>query len=143
MIKITSFLLLVAFLLCPVFGQQQCTVDPITGQRTCQPIRKAISATTAVAGKTLSAVGNAITPDPSPARQTFTILDLPIVDSSPVVSTTPVVSYSTPVVSYSMANYSPPVAVNSGSVVGSGWSKSWHKVHGQPVRNVGRRWFGR
>lgn len=24
-----------------------------------------------------------------------------------------------------------------------GWSKSWHKVHGQPVRNLGRRLLGK
>lgn len=34
-------------------------------------------------------------------------------------------------------------ALPSQQVASLGWSKSWHKVHGQPVRNIGRRIFGK
>ena len=37
-------------------------------------------------------------------------------------------------------HYSTPAPVQSQSV---GWSKSWHVVHGQPVRNGLRRFLGR
>lgn len=40
--------------------------------------------------------------------------------------------------------YSSPAAVHySSAAVSTGWSKSWHKVHGQPIRNIGRRLLGR
>lgn len=35
--------------------------------------------------------------------------------------------------------YATPVATSTSY----GWSKSWHKVHGQPLRNFGRRLLGR
>jgi hypothetical protein len=116
--KFLQLALMVAAVLFGSTAFAQCLVDPITGQMKCHPIKKVLSTTAAVAGKTVSAVGAAITPDFVPLSvqygQTYT---------TPVVST----GYST---SYS-SGYS------------TGWSKSWSKVHGQPLRNVGRRLFGR
>jgi hypothetical protein len=106
----------------------QCAVDPITGQMRCQPIKKAVAAV----GKTVSAVGAAITPDsvPLPVQygQTYTILEF--APSAPVESSPVCSGYSTSG-SFSTTSYS------------AGWSKSWHKVLGQPLRNVGRRLLGR
>lgn len=106
----------------------QCAVDPITGQMRCKPIKKAVAAV----GKTVSAVGAVITPDsvPLPAQygQTYTILEF--APSAPVESSPVCSSYSTSG-SFSTTSYS------------AGWSKSWHKVHGQPARNLVRRIFGR
>lgn len=112
MVRFAMFL--VACLLCvPSFGQDylagdECFVDPLTGRQVC-PLKK----TAAAVGKTVVAVGNAITPNSVPAPM----------QASQVYSM-PVQTYSAPVQSYS-------------------WSKSWSKVHGQPVRNIGRRIFGR
>lgn len=109
---------------------QQC--DPATGQ--CTPVKNLLSATAEVAGKTLSAVGAAITPNsvplPTQYGQTYSIPASQSCNCSQ--STTPVQSYNW----YPVAASTPTTSV-------SGWSKSWHKVHGQPARNLGRRIFGR
>lgn len=100
---------IIALLLCLLLGSvcsaQVCTVDPVTGQRTCRPIAKTIHAAAAVTGLAVHKVADAITPND---------VALPMQASQP---------YSSP--------------------VSSGWSKSWHKVHGQPVRNGLRRLLGR
>lgn len=134
---------LIVFALAMIFGSTanaQCIKDPLTGQMRCQPIKAAVSTTAAVVGKTVSAVGAAITPDyvPLPAQygQTYSILELPVSHSPVVVQSTPVQSQvatsiqSSPICSTQSSSY-------------SGWSKSWHKVHGQPARNVGRRLLGK
>lgn len=112
-----NFLQVVLMLVAAVmFGSTafaQCSVDPITGQMRCQPIKKVLSTTAAVAGKAVSAVGAAITPDSVPLPTQYGQ------------------TYATPVVS------------SSYSTISIGWSKSWHKVHGQPIRNAGRRLLGR
>ena len=109
---------------------QQC--DPATGQ--CTPVKNLLSATAEVAGKTLNAVGAAITPNsvplPTQYGQTYSIPASQSCNCSQ--STTPVQSYNW----YPVAASTPTTSV-------SGWSKSWHKVHGQPARNLGRRIFGR
>ena len=98
---------------------QQC--DPATGQ--CTPVKNLLSATAEVAGKTLNAVGAAITPNsvPLPTQSCNCSSQSPVEQSYnwyPVAASTPTTSVS-------------------------GWSKSWHKVHGQPARNLVRRIFGR
>lgn len=124
---------------------QTCTIDPITGKQRCTPIRNVV---------------NAITPDRvvSPIKPaTFTVMESapsqvvsnpvdltassgcncgPLCNcslqvQSPVAYSVPVATYSAPVVTYS-----PPVSQVS-------WSKSWTKVHGQPVKNLARRVVGR
>lgn len=109
--------------------QQQCRVDPLTGQKICTPVRRTVKAAAVVTGKAVSSVGAVITPNSVP---------LPMqpaqfyAEPAPVVSYPVVQSYvAPPVVSYSQPVYAAPVS--------SGWSKSWSVVHGQPVRNVGRR----
>lgn len=104
-------IVLVAAVLCvPCFGQEflssdgDCYIDQATGRQVCQ-----LKKTAAAVGKTVVAVGNAITPNSVPAPM----------QASQVY------------------------AVPSSAVQSYGWSKSWHKVHGQPVRNIGRRIFGR
>lgn len=113
--------------------QQQCRIDPLTGQRICSPVRSTIKAAAVVTGKAVSSVGAVITPNSVP---------LPMqpaqfyAEPAPVVSYPVVQTYVTPpVVTYNQTVYSAPVS--------NGWSKSWSAVHGQPVRNVGRRLFGR
>lgn len=122
---------LLAFSIAGSSANAQCSVDPITGQMKCQPIKKVLSTTAAVAGKTVSAVGAAITtPDCicGPNCQCD-------------VGGTPCPCPRIAVVSTSVASssYSPSYS----SIYSTGWSKSWHKVHGQPVRNAGRRLLGR
>ncbi len=98
----------------PCFGQEflssegDCYIDQVTGRQVC-PLKK----TAAAVGKTVVAVGNAITPNSVPAPM-----------QASQVYAVPSYSYSAPVQSY-------------------GWSKSWHKVNGQPLRNLGRRLLGR
>lgn len=108
--------------------QQQCRIDPLTGQRTCTPVRSTVKAAAAVTGKAVSSVGAVITPNSVP---------LPMQTAQFYAEPAPIVSY--PVQAY----VAPPV--HSAPVVqySRGWSKSWSMVHGQPVRNFGRRILGR
>jgi hypothetical protein len=124
---------------------QQCSIDPITGQRTCQPIKKVLVASASVVGNTLSSVGKAITPNPLATATTDCICGpncqcdaggTPCQCPRPPVQS-PVQSAA--IIPVATFYSSPPVTFGSPA----GWSKSWHKVHGQPVRNVGRRLFGR
>ena len=113
-------ILFVAVVLCvPTFGQEflssedDCYIDPITKRQVC-PLKK----TVAVAGIVASKVGAALTPD------------------SVAIPIHPSQAYSMPATTYSYA----PVQSYQHQ---SGWSKSWHSVSGQPIRNLGRRILGR
>jgi len=102
-----------------IASAQDCYTDPLTGREVC-PLKKVASAV----GKTVNAVGAAITPNSVP---------LPV-------------QYGQ---SYAACNCSPePVSVpvpvvHQSAVSTGGWSKSWHIVPRQPVRNFGRRVLGR
>lgn len=116
--------------------QQQCRIDPLTGQRICTPVRSTVKAAAVVTGKVVSSVGAVITPNSVPLpMQPAQFYAEPAPVSYPVVQ-----SYVAPAV------YSPSVVTYSqvySTQVSNGWSKSWSVVHGQPVRNVGRRILGR
>ena len=94
-----------------IASAQDCYTDPLTGREFC-PLKKVASAV----GKTVNAVGAAITPNSVP---------LPV-------------QYGQ---SYAACNCSPePVSVpvpvvHQSAVSTGGWSKSWHIVPRQPVRN--------
>ena len=106
--------------------QQQCRIDPITGQKTCTPIRSTVKVAAAASGKVVTSIGAAITPNnvvlPIQPAQLYADVGYPIVHIPTVAS-------------YSQPMYSAPVS--------NGWSKSWSVVHGQPVRNIARRILGR
>lgn len=106
--------------------QQQCRIDPLTGQRICTPVRSTVKAAAVVTGKAVSSVGAVITPNSFP---------LPMQAAQFYADPAAIVSYP---VAPAAVTFSQPVYAAS-----SGWSKSWSVVHGQPVRNVGRRILGR
>lgn len=157
-----TILFVLAFsLLGTAVNAQQC--DPKTGQR--HPVKNALAATAEVAGKTLNAIGDAITPDcvcgpncqcnaggtpcecsasstKPKATSTATRVSSYYESSSCCQASTssppPVSSVQTFYVTspaYSTTSYS--------NGYSSSWSKSWHKVDRQPLRNFGRRILGR
>jgi hypothetical protein len=114
-------ILFVCVVLCvPAFGQEflasedQCYIDPITKRQVC-PLKKAA----AVTGAVVSKVGAVITPND---------LALPV---------QPMQVYS------AAATFAPVQTYQYQSAQSYGWSKSWHTVPKQPVRNLGRRLLGR
>ena len=96
-----------------------CYIDPVSGRQVC-PLKKAAAAT----GKVLQAAANVVTPDCicGPNCQC---------NAGGTPCECPRVGHAA----------SQSMVVESHSV--SGWSKSWHKVQGQPIRNIGRRIFGK
>lgn len=153
-----TILLLLAFsLLGTAANAQQC--DPATSQ--CHPVKNALAATAEVAGKTLSAIGDAITPDcicgPNcQCNAGGTPCQCNATTKAAAKSTaTQVIHYESSASSCCQATASPPPvssvqtfyatshAYSTTTSYSTSWSKSWHKVHGQPARNLGRRIFGR
>lgn len=149
-----TILFILAFsLLGSAVNAQQC--DPKTGQ--CHPVKNALSATAEVAGKTLSAIGDAITPDCAcgPNCQ-CNAGGTPCECARPATeATTTRVSYyesssssccqapsSPQPVSSSQTFYASP-AYSTSTSYSTSWSKSWHRVDRQPLRNFGRRILGR
>lgn len=103
-----------------IASAQDCYTDPLTGREVC-PLKKVAAAV----GKTVNAFGAAITPNSVP---------LPVQYGQ---------AYAAPV----QCNCSPePMPVQAPAVVqqatSTGWTKSWHIVPGQPVRNFGRKILG-
>lgn len=141
-ILLPLFMQLAWFLLAfSLFGSsaiaQQC--DAKTGQ--CKPLKNAVSNTAEFVGKTFSAVGAAITPNhvplPTQYGQAYSIPVSEQVQQScncqPAQAPVPAQSYT----------YCQPSAVTTTSVTSAEWSKSWHRVPFQPLRNTGRRWLGK
>lgn len=123
-----TILFVLAFsLLGSAVNAQQC--DAKTGQ--CTPLKNAAE----FVGKTFNAVGAVITPNsvplPTQYGQTY---------SMPASQQSSCNCRQAPVEqSYNWY----PVAASTSTTSVNGWSKSWSKVHGQPVRNIGRRLLGK
>jgi len=108
----------------PVPTQTVCTIDPLTGKKTCTPVRSTVKAAATVVGATVSKVGDIITPN------------------HPVSYGSSGTSYQVyyPVTSYESVSYG---CTGTSYATSSGYVKTWSRVPCQPLRNLGRRLLGR
>lgn len=106
--------------------QTVCTIDPLTGKKTCTPVRSTVKAAATVVGSTVSKVGDIITPNQSVNYGSS--------------GTSYQVYYSQPVTTYETVSYG---CTGTSYATSNGYTKTWSRVPGQPVRNIGRRIFGR
>jgi len=104
-----------------IASAQDCYTVPLTGRAVC-PLKKVASAV----GKTVNAVGAAITPNSVPLPVQYGQAYAAACNCSPEPVSVPV-----------------PVVIHQSAAPTGGWSKSWHIVPRQPIRNFGRRVLGR